>query len=104
MTKQEKFQQKQWGQIVARAWSDPEFKARLIAEPQTVLREFGIEPTPGLDIRIVEDSPGVQHLILPPCPSEDMAEEELVPTAVGYCYCGYCHQCWHCGRCGCGCA
>jgi hypothetical protein len=55
-------------------------------------------------LRVVEDAPGVQHLILPACPSGDLAEEELVPTAVGYCYCGYSHYCGRCGRCGCGCA
>ncbi len=104
MTKQERFQQKQWGQIVARAWSDSEFKARFVADPQTVLREFGIEPAAGVEIRVVEGEPGVQHLVLPASPSEDLAEIELTPGAVGYCYCGYSHGCGRCGRCGCGCA
>jgi Nitrile hydratase, alpha chain len=104
VTKQERFQQKQWGQIVARAWADPEFKARLMSDPQSVLREHGIEPEACVELRIVENSPGVQHIILPACPSGDMAEEELVPTTVGYCYCGYSHSCGRCGRCGCGCA
>jgi hypothetical protein len=104
VTKQERFQQKQWGQIVARAWADPEFKARLVADPKTVLREHGIEPAAEVELRVVEDSPGVQNLVLPACPSGDLAEEELAPTAVGYCYCGYSGGCWRCGRCGCGCA
>jgi len=104
VTKQERFQQKQWGQIVARTWSDPEFKARFIAEPHVVLREFGIEPAAGMEIRVVQDEPGVQHLILPACPAEDLAEVELTPGAVGYCYCAYSYYCGRCGRCGCGCA
>ena len=104
MTKQERFQQKQWGKIVARAWAEPEFKARFVSDPQTVLREYGIEPAAGVEIRVIEDEPGVQHLILPACPSGDMAEEELVPSAAGYCYCGYSAWCGRCGRCGCGCA
>jgi hypothetical protein len=104
VTKQERFQQKQWGQIVARAWADPQFKARLMADPQAVLREHGIEPAAGVEVRVVEDIPGVQHLILPASPSGDLAEEELAPTAVAYCYCGYSHGCGRCGRCGCGCA
>jgi hypothetical protein len=104
VTKQERFQQKQWGQIVARAWADPEFKARLLAEPQAVLREHGIEPEPGVEIRVIEGASDVQYLVLPPCPDGDLAEEELAPTAVGYCYCGWCRACGRCGRCGCGCA
>jgi hypothetical protein len=103
VTKQERFQQKQWGQIVARAWADPEFKARFVEDPQAVLREFGIEPAAGVEIRVIEEESGVQHLILPSCPSGDLAEEELTPTAVGY-YCGYSYHCGRCGRCGCGCA
>ncbi len=103
-TKQDKFHQKQWGKIVAQAWSDADFKARLLREPQAVLREFGIEPEAGVELRVVEDEASVQHLILPPCPSGDLAEEELAPGAVGFCYCGFCRACWYCGRCGCGCA
>jgi hypothetical protein len=110
MTKQERFQQKQWGQIVARTWADAEFKARFIADPKAVLREHGIEPEAGVEFRVVEDVtatedvPGIKHLVLPACPSGDLAEEELLPTAVGYCYCGYSYHCGRCGRCGCGCA
>ena len=104
MTKQELFQQKQWGQIVAKAWADADFKARLVADPQAVLREHGIEPEPGVELRVVEDSPGARHLILPACPSGDLAEEELTPSAAAYCRCGYCGHCGACGRCGCGCA
>ena len=103
-SKEVRFHQKQWGKIVARAWSDPEFKARLIADPLTVLREHGVEPAAGVELRVVEDSPGSHYLVLPASPSSDLSEEELVPTAVGYCWCGYCGWCGRCGRCGCGCA
>ena len=110
MTKQERFQRKQWGQIVARAWTDPEFKARLISNPQAVLREHGLEVEAGVELRVIEDAaptddtPGIRHLVLPACPAGDMAEEELVPTADAYCYCGYSGYCRACRRCGCGCA
>jgi hypothetical protein len=104
-SKEVRFHQKQWGKIVARAWTDPEFKARLMADPLTVLREHGVEPAIGDNICVVEDSPGTHHLVLPACPASDLSEEELVPTATGYyCWCGYCGWCGRCGRCGCGCA
>jgi len=103
-SKEVRFHQKQWGKIVARAWTDPEFKARLIADPLTVFREYGVEAAAGVKVCVVEDSPGVHNLVLPASPSNDLSEEELVPTAVGYCSCGYSGWCGHCGRCGCGCA
>ena len=34
-----------YGKVVARAWRDPAFKAKLIADPQAALRDAGI-PVP----------------------------------------------------------
>lgn len=100
-----RFHQKQWGKIVARAWTDPEFKARLMSDTQAVLREHGVEPEAGVEVRVVEDHPSLHHLVLPASPASDLSEEELLPTAVGYyCWCGYSGWCGRCGRCGCGCA
>ena len=38
------------GRVLARAWSDPEFKTRLLAGPKAALRELGIGLPDGLDI------------------------------------------------------
>jgi hypothetical protein len=55
----------QWSQLVARAWADPAFKARLLADPAAVLKENGLELPPGMEIKVVEDSEKVLHLPLP---------------------------------------
>jgi Nitrile hydratase, alpha chain len=106
MTEQQRFQDKQWGQIVAKAWADEDFKRRLMAEPAAVLREHGLEIAPGVEVSVHEESDTVRHLVLPPNPAGDLLEEELTPTAGADSFsnfCGDCHRCYRCGRCGCGC-
>ncbi len=51
--------------IVARAWVDSEYKARLLSEPMSALREMGYslpETTPQLEV--VENTPDVHHLVV----------------------------------------
>ena len=51
--------------VVARAWADPEYKARLLSDPEGALADMGYElsdPTPKLDV--VENSDDIHHLIV----------------------------------------
>ena len=51
--------------VVARAWMDPGFKARLLADPRAALSELGYalpETTPQL--AVVENTPGIHHLVV----------------------------------------
>ena len=51
--------------IVARAWVDSDYKARLLSEPMSALRELGYslpETTPQLEV--VENTPDVHHLVV----------------------------------------
>lgn len=102
-------------QLIAKAWADEAFKQRLIADPAAVLKEAGLEMPEGIEIRVVEDTEKVAHLVLPRKPSaEELSEEELSNAAGGHCGGGHCgcghggcgghHRCG-CGghRCGCGC-
>jgi len=100
--------EKQWGRIVARAWTDDKFRQRLVNDPATVLREQGIEVPYDVELQVVEDTPEICHLVLPTSPASDLSDEELTGT-VGYdSYSGFsfsggdCRRCG-CGRCGCGC-
>lgn len=100
----------QWGQLAARAWGDPTFKARLLDEPGAVLEEHGLEIA-GRRIEVVEDTDEVVHLVLPARPGpQDLSEEELQPVGAGpggeRCFrCGdACHRCgdegcYRCERC-----
>jgi nitrile hydratase subunit alpha len=49
--------------LVARAWSDPEFKARLLDDANAVLAEEGIRRE-GLDLVVVENRPGVHNAVV----------------------------------------
>jgi hypothetical protein len=70
-----------YSQIVARAWSDDDYKARFLADPQRVTREVGIELPVRVDVRAVENTPHLLHLVLP---SNDVSEEDLVRVAGGF--------------------
>lgn len=48
--------------VVARAWTDPEFKARLLAEGGSVLAELGMPPSPNLVV--VENTADVHNLVV----------------------------------------
>ena len=99
----QRYQEKQWGLIVARAWADADFKSRLLSNPDAVMREHGLEPPAGAEIRVIEDSEGVRHFVLPASPSGDLSEEELSPAVGADSFSGICGRCGRCGcgRCGC---
>lgn len=92
--------QKQWGALVAKAWSDDNLKARLIDDPPTVLQEHGIELPFEVELKVLEDTDQVYHLVIPASPAGDLIDEELSGSIGFDSWCGYCGGC---GRCGCGC-
>jgi nitrile hydratase len=49
--------------VVARAWTDPEFKRRLLADGSAACEEMGF-PTDGLKLVVVENSGGVHNVIV----------------------------------------
>lgn len=51
------------GRVIARAWLDPEFKARLLRDGSAAVRELGIEVGP-LKLVAVENTPQVHNLIV----------------------------------------
>ena len=50
-------------QVVARAWTDPDFKARLLADGSAVCEEMGF-PTSGMKLVVVENTPMVHNVIV----------------------------------------
>lgn len=80
----EKEFQKTLGQITAKAWGDPAFKKRLMADPAAVAKEFGMPLPPGVQIKVIEDSPTVRHFVLPPRPpAAELSDEQLDQVAGG---------------------
>jgi len=50
--------------VVARAWIDPAFKARLIADGDAAVAEMGFEGLEGRQLVVVENTPDVHNLIV----------------------------------------
>ena len=51
-------------QIVARAWTDPEYKARLLADGTAAIGEFGFLGAQGEHMVVVENTPEVHNLVV----------------------------------------
>jgi hypothetical protein len=75
------------GRVVARAWQDESFKQRLLADAEGALADMGIKVPAGHEVRAVEDTERVRHLVIPPSPSEELSEEQLDQVAGGGEYC-----------------
>jgi nitrile hydratase subunit alpha len=53
----------QGARIVARAWADPAYKTRLLADPNAAIKELGIEP--GVyKLVVLENTPRVHNLVV----------------------------------------
>ncbi len=50
--------------LVARAWVDPEFKARLLSDTKAAAREHGIDASGPVEFVVVENTPRVHNLIV----------------------------------------
>jgi nitrile hydratase len=50
--------------LVARAWVDPQFKARLIADPKAACKEMGIDATSLNVFVVLENTEKVRHMVV----------------------------------------
>lgn len=50
--------------VVARAWTDPAFKARLLADGTAAMAELGIAGAEGDNVRVVENTDAVHNLVV----------------------------------------
>jgi hypothetical protein len=70
--------------IIAKAWMDEGFKARLLSDPMATLKEEGVEIPPGVEVRIAVDTDNVRHLLLPMKPAgEELSDAQLADVAAG---------------------
>lgn len=75
-------------EVVLRAWTDPEFKQKLMEDPKAVFSEFGIEvPEDGRDLTVVENGSKKAYFVLPETPDlgslSDDQIQSLVDSALG---------------------
>ena len=55
------------------------YRSRAVIDPRGVLREFGVELAPEVEIRVWDSTSEIRYLVLPmrPAQTENMSEEEL---------------------------
>jgi nitrile hydratase len=55
------------------------YRSRAVIDPRGVLREFGVELAPEVEIRVWDSTAEIRYLVLPmrPADAENMSEEEL---------------------------
>ena len=75
-----------YARVIARAWSDLDFKAHLLADPRTALAAMNA-PAPDLTIRVVENSDRVTYLVLPLRSAETGPSDEALEKAAEQCFC-----------------
>ena len=71
-----------YAQIVSKAWADPAFKAKLLADPMTALKEAGHTVPAGLLVKAVENTDKQVYLVVPARPKE-LSDDQLNKVAGG---------------------
>ena len=69
-------------QVIARAWADDDFKTRLLADPVHTLEAAGANLPAGLEIKAMENTDRVFHLVLPAKPTH-LSDLDLERIAAG---------------------
>lgn len=72
-----------YGKVIAKAWTDKEFKSKLMSDPKSALAGMGIDIPVGMTIKVVEDAPNSTTLVLPAPPKEGEIAMEDLESIVG---------------------
>ena len=61
-------------------YKTPEYRSRMVREPRSVLREFGVELEGDIEVAVWDSSSEIRYMVLPQRPpgTEKLGEEELV--------------------------
>jgi len=84
------------GRVIAKAWADEGFKQRLLKGPAAVLKDEGVDIPQGLEVRVVENTDKVFHIVLPPEPRRGALSFEQLAQAVGADCCSPSNEGGHC--------
>jgi nitrile hydratase len=71
-------------------YKSPPYRARAVSEPRAVLREFGLELSDEVEIRVWDSSAEVRYLVLPmrPAATEGWSEQDLAAIVTRDCMIG----------------
>jgi len=55
------------------------YRSRVVVDPRGVLKEFGLELEPGVEVRVYDSSADMRYLVIPerPAGTEHLSEAEL---------------------------
>ena len=70
---------------IVRAWTDSAYRARLLSDPHAALAEVGLKGPQGVQLVVVEDTPGTCNLVLPLAPDNaaELSIDEMEKVAGG---------------------
>ena len=70
---------------IARAWTDADYKAKLLNDPHAALADAGVEVPAGSTIKVMENSADTVHVVLPLAPGDtgEVSMDELEKVAGG---------------------
>lgn len=70
-------------QIIKKALSDKDFKEILVNNPKTAIGRLGVQLPAEVEVKVVEESPGVVYLVLPASPDR-LTDDQLGDVAGGF--------------------
>ena len=78
-------QQNKIAELFAACWKDDALKARFMADPASVLREYGMPVPEGVDVKVIENADNCVHITLPAAPTDamELSDAELSSAAGG---------------------
>lgn len=69
---------------IERAWTDPTFKSRLLADPKEAAAEMGVRVPETVSVKVWENTETVEHMILPMNPAvAELSDSDLEAVAGG---------------------
>ncbi|MNN42547.1 Nitrile hydratase, alpha chain [compost metagenome] len=67
-------------QVIQKAWQDPSFKAKLLADPKAAIQEaLGVVIPDHIKLKAVEENSNEFYLVLPQQPSKTVLASDVTP-------------------------
>lgn len=71
-------------QLAAKAEADDDFRAQLLADPKgTLAQKTGISLPESVQVKVVEDTATLFHIVVPPASQYELSDEDLEMAAGG---------------------